>query len=84
MRFVPKASPTRILIGEPEDASVDVGKALFEKQQVYARVWSGKSVLAPGDKTETKELVDRVLSPLAKDEVGTIRCIGLNVGLVPL
>ncbi|KAJ1330993.1 2,4-didehydro-3-deoxy-L-rhamnonate hydrolase [Microdochium nivale] len=78
MRFVPKASPSRILIGEPEDPSVDVGKALFDSNDVYARVWSGSSVLSPGDKTEAKELVGRVLSPLARDEVGTIRCIGLN------
>ncbi|KXJ96070.1 fumarylacetoacetate hydrolase family protein [Microdochium bolleyi] len=78
MRFVPKASPARILIGEPEDFSVDVGRALFDSKEVYARVWSGKSILAPGEKTEGRELVDRVLSPLARDEVGTIRCIGLN------
>ncbi|KAG8415987.1 hypothetical protein J3459_013894 [Metarhizium acridum] len=81
VRFIPKAAPSKILIGEPVSPTVDVGGALFKKDDVYAHVWSGNSVLAPGVKTEHKELVDRVLSPLARDEVGTIRCIGLNVSL---
>jgi len=82
MRFIPKGAASTAgraaLIGEPEDAALDVGAALFRSQPVYARVWSGTSVLAPGQKTDKRELVDRVLSPLARDEVGTIRCVGLN------
>ncbi|KAK0383018.1 hypothetical protein NLU13_8934 [Sarocladium strictum] len=82
MRFVPReaaARPTsRVLIGEPEDQAVDVGAALYRKQDVWARVWSGSSVIQPGRVTESRILVDRVLSPLSRDEVGTVRCIGLN------
>jgi hypothetical protein len=36
-------------------------------------------VIAPGSKTETREVVDRVLSPVTSTEAGTIRCVGLNV-----
>jgi len=88
MRFIPKGAASTAgraaLIGEPEDAALDVGAALFRSQPVYARVWSGTSVLAPGQKTEKRELVDRILSPLARDEVGTIRCVGLNVSALSL
>ena len=42
-------------------------------------VFSGKSVLNPGAKTDRIETISRLVSPLAQEEVGTIRCIGLNV-----
>jgi hypothetical protein len=80
MRFVPRDGASRVLIGEPEDQAVDVGAALYRKQDVWARVWSGGSVLQPGSATKRRILVDRMLSPLNRDEVGTVRCIGLNVG----
>ena len=46
-------------------------------------MYSGKSVLSPGEATGKKEIIGRLLSPLAKDEVGSIRCIGLNVSAFP-
>jgi len=46
---------------------------------VLVNVFSGSSVLAPGQDTGSTVAIDRVLSPLSSDEVGTIRCIGLNV-----
>lgn len=79
MRFVPKSNPSRILIGEPVDPHVDVGLALFRGQDVSVRPLSGLSVLSPGQKTGAVESIARVLSPLAQSEVGSIRCIGLNV-----
>ena len=79
MRFAPKSNPRQVLIGEPADADLDVGKALFQGKDVTVTVFSGTSILAPGEKTKDVEIVDRLLSPLSKDEVGTIRCIGLNV-----
>jgi hypothetical protein len=88
MRFVPRDAATAAatslstsapLIGEPEDQEIDIGAALYRKQDVWARVWSGSSILQPGTVTDKRLLVDRVLSPLTRDEVGTIRCIGLNV-----
>jgi 2-keto-4-pentenoate hydratase/2-oxohepta-3-ene-1,7-dioic acid hydratase in catechol pathway len=41
-------------------------------------VYSGISVLNPGDSTSKTEYIRTLLSPLSASEVGTIRCIGLN------
>jgi hypothetical protein len=79
VRFVPKSNPSKILIGEPVDPKLDVGLALYQGQEVSVRPFSGSSVLSPGKVTEATETIDRILSPLAQAEVGTIRCIGLNV-----
>jgi len=45
-------------------------------------VFSGKSVLSAGEPTGKKETIGKLLSPLTKEEVGSIRCIGLNVSSV--
>ena len=79
MRFVPKSNRSNILIGEPVDPKLDVGLALYHGQDVPVYPFSGSSVLNPGHKTGATEAVERVLSPLAQNEVGAIRCIGLNV-----
>ncbi|EWZ85743.1 hypothetical protein FOWG_10839 [Fusarium oxysporum f. sp. lycopersici MN25] len=78
IRFIAKNEPSGILIGEPVSGSADVGLALRNSQDVWAYLFTGSSILAPGNKTEKKVQVDRVFSPLAQHEVGTIRCIGLN------
>ncbi|KAF4958232.1 hypothetical protein FGADI_2604 [Fusarium gaditjirri] len=78
VRFVPRSSPSKILIGQPADKDIDVGAALRKGQEVAVNVWSGLSVLSPGSSTGTTETIDRVLSPLAQNEIGTIRCVGLN------
>ncbi|KAK8112026.1 uncharacterized protein PG998_008483 [Apiospora kogelbergensis] len=69
IRFVPKSDTSKICIGEPELGSIDVGRALRQHEEVAAILWSGTSVLAPGVKTEQRELVDRVLSPVASTQV---------------
>lgn len=79
VRFVPKSAPSSILIGEPVQASLDVGLASREGKDISVNVFSGRSVLSPGSRTDRTESVERLLSPLAQEEVGTIRCIGLNV-----
>lgn len=56
-----------------------MGKALRDRKQVDVAVFSGTSVLQPGSDTGNVESIQRVLSPLAQNEIGTIRCIGLNV-----
>ncbi|KAF4426079.1 bifunctional 4-hydroxyphenylacetate degradation enzyme [Fusarium acutatum] len=78
VRFVPRSSPSKVLIGQPADKDIDVGAALRKGQEVSVNVWSGSSVLSPGSSTGTTETIDRVLSPLAQNEIGTIRCVGLN------
>ncbi|KAK4688060.1 hypothetical protein P7C73_g2061, partial [Tremellales sp. Uapishka_1] len=79
IRFIPKSSPTSpALIGEPVDPKQDIGLATYSSEEVTVDVFSGSSILAPGERTGKTETVHRVLSPLASNEVGTIRCIGLN------
>ncbi|KAK8870093.1 hypothetical protein IAR55_000663 [Kwoniella newhampshirensis] len=80
IRFIPKSSSTSStpLIGEPVDPTLDVGVASYESKPIEVDVFSGQSVLSPGEKTGRTEVVERLLSPLAQEEVGTVRCIGLN------
>lgn len=77
-RFVSKSSKN-ILIGQPVNKTLDVGAATLAGKDIEVEVYSGSSVLSPGNPTGKTELVGRLLSPLAESEVGTIRCIGLNV-----
>lgn len=80
VRFISREQPDKVLIGEPESDSIDVGLALRDGKEVKVVLWSGSSVLRPGVKTDQRAVVDRLLSPVSAEEVGTIRCIGLNVG----
>lgn len=68
-----------MLIGQPVLDDIDVGLALYNGENVEVEVFSGASALNPGKGTGTLEIIGRILSPLAANEVGTIRCIGLNV-----
>ena len=81
VRFVPKSNPSSILIGQPVQEDLDVGVAVRNSYDVHVYVFSGHSILTPGKGTGKVEVIGRILSPLAENEVGTIRCIGLNVGL---
>uniref|UniRef100_A0A8H7K295 Fumarylacetoacetase-like C-terminal domain-containing protein n=1 Tax=Bionectria ochroleuca TaxID=29856 RepID=A0A8H7K295_BIOOC len=78
VRFVPRSDSAKILIGQPVSQHIDVGLALYQGADVQAEVFSGTSVLTPGEATGNVETISRVLSPLASSEVGTFRCIGLN------
>jgi hypothetical protein len=79
VRFVPKSNPAKVLIGEPVDPKLDIGLAVYQGKEVSVRPFSGSSVLNPGAATGVTETIERILSPLAQTEVGSIRCIGLNV-----
>ena len=70
------------MIGEPVDTDIDVGLATYKGEEVKVDVYDGSSILVPGKPTGRKAVVGRLLSPLAKEEVGTIRAIGLNVGRI--
>lgn len=78
---MPRSDSAKILIGQPVSQHIDVGLALYQGADVQAEVFSGTSVLTPGEATGNVEIISRVLSPLASSEVGTFRCIGLNVCL---
>jgi len=79
IRFNPKSAPSTVLIGEPVDRELDVGLASYNSEEIKVNVYSGNTVLDAGQQTGKEEVVERILSPLARNEVGTIRCIGLNV-----
>jgi hypothetical protein len=82
VRFVPKSNSAKVLIGEPVDSQLDVGLAVYQGKEVAVRPFSGSSVLNPGHVTGSTEIIDRILSPLAQSEVGSIRCVGLNVSVI--
>ena len=79
VRFVPKSNPDRIFIGEPVNSEQDVGLATRKGERVEVRLFHGKSALDPGTLSDQVETIGKLLSPLSQQEVGTIRCIGLNV-----
>jgi hypothetical protein len=79
VRFIPSSDPSKVLIGQPVQHEIDVGKALRDGKQVDVSIFSGTSVLQAGSDTGNVESIQRILSPLAQSEIGTIRCIGLNV-----
>lgn len=79
VRFVPRGQQNSILIGEPLNSDIDVGKEVRNGHDVKVKVFSGTSVLDAGSETGAVESIDRILSPLSMSEVGAIRCIGLNV-----
>lgn len=76
---MPKSNPAKVLIGEPVDSQLDIGLAVYQGKDVSVRPFSGSSVLSPGQVTGATEIIARLLSPLAQTEVGSIRCVGLNV-----
>ncbi|KAI1496464.1 fumarylacetoacetate hydrolase [Biscogniauxia marginata] len=66
-------------VGEPVDEAQDVGAALALSQDVEVRVFSGGSALDLSAEPSTDiRTIARLLPPLSRAEVGTIRCIGLN------
>ncbi|KAH8597867.1 hypothetical protein B0O99DRAFT_617003 [Bisporella sp. PMI_857] len=77
VRFISKAT-NEVRIGRPIDKAIDVGAAIRSGHDVEVDVYSGISVLNPGDSTSKTEYIRTLLSPLSASEVGTIRCIGLN------
>ncbi|KAL4962697.1 fumarylacetoacetate hydrolase family protein [Aspergillus stella-maris] len=65
--------------GEPEDPDVDVGLALAEGQSLCVKILSTKSILDTDVQfTGKTKVIKKLLCPVATNEIGTIRCIGLN------
>lgn len=78
VRFHPTSS-NQVGIGEPVDPTLDVGQAIFTSStDILVNLFSGSSVLNPGQPTGETSTIHQLLSPLTQQEVGTIRCIGLN------
>ena len=68
------------------NTQIIVGAALASNQEVKVHIYTGSSILDPSVQptttttatTTTTRTIGTLLPPLAKSEVGTIRCIGLN------
>ncbi|CAG8972996.1 hypothetical protein HYALB_00007843 [Hymenoscyphus albidus] len=77
VRFI--ATDNAQYCGEPVDPEIDVGLAILAKQEVLVKVLDTKSALdIPASFTGEVKTIKELLSPVSAQEVGTIRCIGLN------
>ncbi|PFH46420.1 hypothetical protein AMATHDRAFT_155120 [Amanita thiersii Skay4041] len=77
IRFV-AAETSRVHIGQPIDASLDVGLASAQGRLIRAHEIIG-SPLDPAAQVSNNVLtVKTLLSPLSKQEIGVVRCLGLN------
>ncbi|KAF2641552.1 fumarylacetoacetate hydrolase [Massarina eburnea CBS 473.64] len=78
VRFIAKEDQAEH-VGQPIDASLDIGAALASGQEVKIHAYTGTSILSQDiQPTETILSIATLLPPLSKIEAGTIRCIGLN------
>ncbi|KAJ3841868.1 fumarylacetoacetate hydrolase [Lentinula raphanica] len=77
IRFV-ALETSRVHIGEPVDANLDVGVAAHQGTPIKAYEIIG-SALDPAAQVTRKILtVKSLLSPLTRNEIGFVRCLGLN------
>jgi len=77
IRFV-AAETSRIHIGEPVDASVDVGLAAFEGKPIKAYEIIGSALDSAAQVSSNVLTVAKLLSPLSNEEIKVVRCLGLN------
>ncbi|KAH9482296.1 Fumarylacetoacetate hydrolase domain-containing protein 2 [Psilocybe cubensis] len=77
IRFV-AVETSRVHIGEPVDAGLDVGLAALEGSTIKAREIIG-SALDPAASVSNNVLtVSKLLAPLSNEEIKVVRCLGLN------
>ncbi|KAJ6587783.1 hypothetical protein B0H10DRAFT_2167963 [Mycena sp. CBHHK59/15] len=77
IRFV-AAETSQVHIGQPVDATLDVGLAAHRGAMIQAHEIVG-SALDPAARVSSMVLtVKQLLSPLAREQVGYVRCLGLN------
>ncbi|KAI8670216.1 FAA-hydrolase domain-containing protein [Fusarium keratoplasticum] len=62
----------------PIEQDLGVGAAAHRGEGISVSVVSGTSVLSPEEDSGHVEIVHRILCPLTRNEVRTIRCAGLN------
>ncbi|KAF8204590.1 hypothetical protein BJ912DRAFT_938795 [Pholiota molesta] len=77
IRFV-AAETSRVHVGQPVDASLDVGLAAYQGKPIKAFEIVG-SALDPAAQVTKKVLtVSKLLAPLSNEEIKVVRCLGLN------
>ncbi|KAI6162635.1 hypothetical protein EDD17DRAFT_1477823 [Pisolithus thermaeus] len=77
IRFV-AAETSQVHIGQPVDSTLDVGLAAWNKQVIRAHEILGSALDPAAQLTNTVLTVKELLSPLSREEVKTVRCLGLN------
>ncbi len=83
IRFI-AAEDGATYFGEPTDASLDVGEAVASGKKVQAYVLdsahhaSAQSLLSAAPNPQKIRTVGRLLTPLSREQVGTIRALGAN------
>ncbi|KIN99193.1 hypothetical protein M404DRAFT_1004870 [Pisolithus tinctorius Marx 270] len=77
IRFV-AAETAQVHIGQPVDPTLDVGLAAWNKQVIRVHEILGSALDSAAQLTNTVLTVKELLSPLSREEVKTVRCLGLN------
>ncbi|KAJ7167822.1 hypothetical protein C8R46DRAFT_257426 [Mycena filopes] len=77
IRFV-AAETLQVHIGQPVDASLDVGLAAHRGTPIKAHEIVGSALDPAAQVTEAVLTVKQLLSPLTREEVKYVRCLGLN------
>ncbi|KAH8096650.1 hypothetical protein BXZ70DRAFT_1001154 [Cristinia sonorae] len=77
IRFV--ASETaQVHIGEPVDAKLDIGIAYRQKKPIKAYEVLGTALDPAAHLTKRVLTVKELLAPLSREQLGLVRCLGLN------
>ncbi|KAH9179657.1 fumarylacetoacetate hydrolase [Lactarius sanguifluus] len=77
IRFV-AAETSKIHIGQPIDPQLDVGLAVANNKRVLAHEILGSPFDPAAQLTKNILSVKTLLSPLAREQIGLARCLGLN------
>ncbi|KAI0355505.1 hypothetical protein OH77DRAFT_1425012 [Trametes cingulata] len=77
IRFV-AAETAQVHIGEPVDSKLDVGLAIHQKKPIKAYEIIGSALDPKAQVTKNVLTVKELLAPLSREEVGLVRCLGLN------
>ncbi|KAH9884946.1 hypothetical protein C8Q73DRAFT_718587 [Cubamyces lactineus] len=77
IRFV-AAETAQVHIGEPVDPKLDVGLAIHQRKPVTAYEIVGSALDPTAQVTKNVLTVKELLAPLSREEVGLVRCLGLN------
>ncbi|PPQ63135.1 hypothetical protein CVT24_005775 [Panaeolus cyanescens] len=72
------AETSRIHIGQPVDATLDVGLAAAQNKPIRAFEITGSALEPSAQVTNNVLTVKTLLSPLANEEIKVVRCLGLN------
>lgn len=65
-------------IGQPVDAHIDVGLAFSKSELIKAHEISGSALDPAAQVTDKVLTVKKLLAPLSREQVGLVRCLGLN------